>query len=128
MQIPSNSSLYLQAAPMVREGPGVSLAMSAQHVDWLQSVLFDRGYLARIKGEAIKVYLVIVSECGGQPDRDTTISLRQLMEQTNLSCPTIVDSLTRLESLGLVISTNHGRGKTKSYTIPDPPDLDSMIE
>ena len=27
--------------------------------DWIQSVLFDRGYLARIKGEAIKVYLVL---------------------------------------------------------------------
>ena len=37
--------------------------------DWLQSVLFDRGYLARIKGEAIKVYLVLVAAGGGQPDR-----------------------------------------------------------
>ena len=33
------------------------VAMPIQ-TDWLKSVLFDRGYLARIKGEGIKVYLV----------------------------------------------------------------------
>ena len=27
------------------------------HDDWVKTVLFDRGYLARIPGDAIKVYL-----------------------------------------------------------------------
>ena len=40
------------------------VAMPTQ-TDWLKSVLFDRGYLARIRGEAIKVYLVMVEACGG---------------------------------------------------------------
>src|SRR3954468_9030582 len=90
--------------------------------DWLKSVLFDRGYLARIKGEAIKVYLVMVDACGGVPDRSVTLSLSQLMARTRLSCPTVIDSLSRLEDLGLVVSTTHERGKVKTYYVPDPPD------
>src|SRR5262249_14526151 len=35
--------------------------------DWVKTVLFDRGYLARIRGEAIKVYLAIIEACGGLP-------------------------------------------------------------
>jgi hypothetical protein len=89
--------------------------------DWLKSVLFDRGYLARIKGEAIKVYLVMVDACGGVPDRSVTLSLSQLMARTRLSCPTVIDSLARLERLGLVVSTTHERGKVKTYYVPDPP-------
>jgi replication initiation and membrane attachment protein DnaB len=89
--------------------------------DWLRSVLFDRGYLARIKGETIKVYLVVLQACDGQPDRSVTLSLRQLMERTKLSCPTILESMTRLESLGLVVSTTHQRGKVKTYYVADPP-------
>ena len=46
--------------------------------DWVQSVLFDRGYLSRIRGEAIKVYLVVIEAGGGEPDRSVTISLNQL--------------------------------------------------
>ena len=38
-----------------RGGVAVPVAMPIQ-TDWVQSVLFDRGYLARIRGEAIKVY------------------------------------------------------------------------
>src|SRR5215210_1881221 len=96
------------------------VAMPIQ-ADWLKSVLFDRGYLARIRGEAIKVYLVMVDACGGMPDRSVTLSLSQLMDRTRLSCPTIIDSLLRLEALGLVVSTTHERGKMKTYYVPDPP-------
>ena len=45
------------------------------HNDWVKTVLFDRGYLSRIRGEAIKVYLAIIEACGGLPDRSVTISL-----------------------------------------------------
>jgi pyocin large subunit-like protein len=93
--------------------------------DWLRHVLFDRGYLARIKGEAIKVYLVIVQACEGRPDRSVQVSLSQLMERTKLSCPTVIESLTRLEELGLVVSTTRERGKTKTYYVPDPPEIDA---
>ena len=89
--------------------------------DWLRSVLFDRGYLARIRGEAIKVYLVMVAACGGRPDRSVRLSLRQIMKQTELSCPTVIESLARLEALGLVVSTTHERGRVKTYYVPDPP-------
>ena len=41
----------------------VAAVMSPVGTDWLRSVLFERGYLARIKGEAIKVYLVMVEAC-----------------------------------------------------------------
>jgi pyocin large subunit-like protein len=89
--------------------------------DWVKSVLFDRGYLSRIRGDAIKVYLVMLEACGGQPDKSVTVSLNQLMRRTRLSCPTVIDSLTRLEDLGLVVSTTHERGKVKSYYVSDPP-------
>jgi hypothetical protein len=89
--------------------------------DWLKSVLIDRGYLAKIKGEGIKVYLVILEACGGLPDQSVTISLNQLMARTHLSCPTVIESLARLETLGLVVSTTHERGKVKTYYVPDPP-------
>lgn len=102
-------------------GIAVPVAMPIQ-TDWLKSVLFDRGYLARIKGEAIKVYLVMVDACGGMPDQSVTVSLNQLMARTRLSCPTVIDSLSRLEGLGLVVSTTHERGKVKTYYVPDPPD------
>jgi replication initiation and membrane attachment protein DnaB len=98
----------------------MAIAMPAQS-SWLQNVLFDRGYLARIRGEAIKVYLVMVDACGGLPDRSVSLSLRELMARTQLSCPTVIDSLGRLESLGLVVSTTHERGKVKTYYISDPP-------
>lgn len=94
--------------------------MSTQ-TDWLKSVLFDRGYLAKMKGETIKVYLVMVAACGGEPDRSVSVSLSRLMAQTRLSSPTVVDCLGRLERLGLVVSTTHERGKTKTYYVPDPP-------
>ena len=82
----------------------VAMSMTApKQTDWLKSVLFDRGYLARIPGETIKVYLVMISACGGVPDRSVTISLRELTERTKLSCPTIVECLSRLELLGLVV-------------------------
>ncbi len=94
--------------------------------DWVKSVLFDRGYLARIRGEAIKIYLMMIEACGGLPDRSVTISLRQLMGRTGLSCPTVIDGLAQLETLGLVVSTTHERGKVKTYYIPDPPPNDAL--
>jgi replication initiation and membrane attachment protein DnaB len=91
--------------------------------DWLKSVLLDRGYLARIKGEGIKVYLAMLEASGGRPDRSVCLSLSQLTERTRLSCPTVIDSLSRLEALGLVVSTTRQRGRAKTYYIPDPPDV-----
>jgi hypothetical protein len=99
----------------------VPVAMPIQ-TDWVKSVLFDRGYLARIRGEAIKVYLVMLEACGGMPDRSVTISLSQLTRRTRLSCPTVIESLTRLEDLGLVVSTTRERGKVKTYYVADPPE------
>lgn len=92
--------------------------------DWVKTVLFDRGYLAKIRGEAIKVYLAIIEASGGQPDRSVTLSLGHMMSRTRLSCPTVIDALARLEELGLVVSTTRQRGKVKSYYISDPPALD----
>jgi hypothetical protein len=89
--------------------------------DWLRTVLFDRGYLARIRGDAIKVYLAIIEASGGVPDRSVTISLNLLTRKTRLSCPTVIESLARLEHLGLVVSTTHQRGKVKTYYVADPP-------
>jgi hypothetical protein len=73
-----------------------------------------------MRGEAIKVYLVVVEACGGLPDRSVTISLSQVMGRTKLSCPTVIESLSRLEELGLVVSTTRRRGKVKTYYVPDP--------
>ena len=103
-----------------REGFVVPVAMPIQ-TDWLKSVLIDRGYLARIKGDSIKVYLIMLEGCGGMPDRSVTMSLAQVMKRTRLSCPTVIDSLSRLEELGLVVSTTHEPGKVKTYYVPDPP-------
>jgi hypothetical protein len=89
--------------------------------DWVKTILFDLGYLSRIRGDAIKVYLAIIEACGGYPDRSVTISLSLLMQRTHLSCPTVISSLTQLESLGLVVSTNRQRGKVKTYYVSDPP-------
>lgn len=49
------------------------------------------------------------------------MSLSQLMTRTKLSCPTVIDSLVKLEALGLVVSTTHVRGRIKTYYVPDPP-------
>jgi hypothetical protein len=89
--------------------------------DGVKTVLFDRGYLAQIRGEAIKVYLAIIEACGGIPDRSVTMSLSVLMRRTQLSCPTVIESLSRLEDLGLVVSTTRQRGKVKTYYVSDPP-------
>src|SRR5436309_11531086 len=91
--------------------------------DWVKTVLFDRGYLSRIRGEAIKVYLAVIEACGGVPDRSVTMSLSVLMRRTQLSCPTVIESLSHLEDLGLVVSTTHQRGKVKTYYVSDPPSL-----
>jgi pyocin large subunit-like protein len=99
----------------------VPVAMPIQ-TDWVKSVLFDRGYLARIRGESVKVYLVMLEACGGMPDRSVTMSLSQLTRRTHLSSPTVIESLTRLEGLGLVVSTTHERGKVKTYYVADPPE------
>ncbi len=110
--------------------PGAFLIMSVvmpntTQNDWVKTVLFDRGYLARIRGEAIKVYLAIIEACGGAPDRSVTISLSLLMKRTQLSCPTVIDSLAQLEELGLVVSTTHQPGKVKTYYVSDPPAVQS---
>jgi replication initiation and membrane attachment protein DnaB len=98
-------------------------AATAVEADWLKSVLFDRGYLARIRGEAIKVYLIMVEAGGGRPDQSVRMSLAEMMRRTQLSCPTVIESLARLEGLGLVVSTTRERGKIKTYYIADPPEI-----
>ncbi|WP_165231938.1 hypothetical protein [Aquisphaera insulae] len=90
--------------------------------DWVSTMLFDRGYLARIRGEGIKVYLAIIEAADGRSDCSVTISLNRLMSRTGLSCPAVLDGLGRLEALGLVVSTTRQRGKVKTYYIPGPPD------
>ena len=55
--------------------------------DWVKTVLFDRGYLSRIRGEAIKVYLAVIEACGGVPDRSVTISLSLLMRSRDCRVP-----------------------------------------
>ena len=95
------------------------VAMPIQ-TDWVKSVLFDRGYLSRIRGESIKVYLIMLEASGGLPDKSVTLSLNQIMKRTGLSCPTVIDGLARLETLGLVVSTTRAKGKVKTYYISDP--------
>ena len=89
-------------------------------VDWLKSLLFDRGYLARMKGDAIKIYLAVLASCDGETGRGVTLSLSHLMAETQLSCPTVIEGLARLERLGLVIATSGGPGKAKTYAVADP--------
>ena len=88
--------------------------------DWVKSVLFDRGYLARIRGEAIKVYLVMLEACGGLPDRSVTISLNQLMKRTRLSCPTVIDSLRGSRTSAWSSRRPTERGKVKTYYVLRP--------
>jgi hypothetical protein len=105
----------------VAEAVAGAAVLGAGPSPWLRSVLFDRGFLARMRGEAIKVYLVIVGACGGEPDRSVRMSLAQIMERTDLSCPTVIECLGRLEALGLVVSTTREPGRAKTYYVPDPP-------
>jgi len=102
----------------------VPVAMPVE-ADWLQTVLFERGYLARIKGEAIKVYLAMVEAGGGRPDRSVSLGLAGLRRRTRLSTPTLVESLRRLEALGLVVPTTKGQGRLTTYYIADPPAANS---
>src|SRR5437667_8270975 len=116
--LPSRGAGQRQAEARLQDGdePIMTATMPpTTHNDWVKMVLFDRGYLAQIRGEAIKVYLAIIEACGGVPDRSVTISLNRLMQRTRLSCPTVTDCLERLDELGLVVSTTHQRGKVKTY-------------
>ena len=56
---------------------------------------------------------------GGMPDKSVTLSLNQIMKRTALSCPTVIESLVRLEELGLVVSTTRQRGKVKTYYVSE---------
>lgn len=97
-------------------------ATLSTHTDgWVRHLLFDRGYLASMKGESIKVYLTLLTACGGEPGRSVSMSLRSIQEATNLSCPTVIESLSRLEKLGLVVSTVRGSRKGNTYYIPGVP-------
>ncbi len=100
----------------------MSVSLPLSKADWVKLVLFDRGYLARMRGESIKVYLVIVEAAEGRPDRSVRVSLRELSERTGLTCPTVIEALARLEELGLVAATNRRRGQVKTYYVADPPD------
>ncbi len=96
--------------------------------DWVKTVLFDRGYLSLIRGEAIKIYLAIIQACGGEPDRSVTISLARLAKRTQLSTPTVIESLARLEKLGLVVSTTRHKGKVSTYYVSAPPPRAAVAE
>jgi len=92
-----------------------------QSHDWIRELLFDQGFLALMKGESVKVYLTMLSACGGEPGKSVTMSLKSLQEATCLSCPTVIESLERLEKLGLVVSTTRKSGSPNTYYIPGPP-------
>ena len=64
---------------------------------------------------------MIIEACDGLPDRSVTISLNQLMKRTRLSCPTVIESLARLEELGLVVSTTRQRGQGQDLLRPRAP-------
>ena len=57
----------------------------------------------------------------GSARSQRALSLSQLTGRTRLSCPTVIDSLTRLEGLGLVVSTTREAGRAKTYYVSDPP-------
>ena len=97
------------AMPVAMPSPTGSRPCSSTGATWPGSRRGDQG----LPGD--------LEACGGLPDRSVTISLSQLMKRTRLSCPTVIDSLARLEDLGLVVSTTHQRGKVKTYYVPDPP-------
>jgi hypothetical protein len=104
------------------EEGGVDVAVATPvQTDWVKSVLFDRGFLARIRGDGIKIYLAMLEASGGQPDRSVRLSLAQLRRRTRLTEPTVINGLARLEGLGLVVSTTHERGKVNTYYVSDPP-------
>lgn len=99
----------------------MTLAPAETGTDWFRTVLLERGYLARIRGEAIKVYLVMLSACGGSPGRSVTLSVPEIMRRTRLSYPTVQASLKQLTTLGLVVSKENKVGRTRTYEVPDPP-------
>lgn len=92
-----------------------------QSQGWVRELLFDQGFLALMKGESVKVYLTMISACGGEPGKSVTMSLRAIQEATALSCPTVIECLERLEKLGLVVSTTRKSGSPNTYYIPGPP-------
>ena len=70
------------------------------------------------------MYLAVIEACGGVPDRSVTMSLSLLMRRTQLSCPTVIESLSHLEDLALVVSTTHQHsGPVRTYYVSDPPPL-----
>ena len=99
----------------------VPVAMPIQ-TDWVKSVLFDRGYLARIRGEAIKVYLVMLEACGGdaRPERDDQ------PEPVDGADAALVPDGDRRAWRGSRTSAWSSRrrtsaGKVKTYYVSDPP-------
>lgn len=88
--------------------------------EWFKTLMLDRGQLARIRGEAIKVYLVLLELGGGRPGRIVTVSGAELSRRTWLSGPTVSECLVRLESLGLVAALETKPGRAKSYRVSDP--------
>jgi len=106
---------------VVVEEPMTQSGSATYAQDWVRYLLFDKGYLALMKGESVKVYLTMLAACDGEPGRSVTMSLRSLQSATNLSCPTVIDCLSRLETLGLVVPTVHKPGHANTYYIPGPP-------
>ena len=88
--------------------------------EWLRVTLLERGYLARIGGEAIKVYLVLIGLCAGRPGRSVRVSGGWLSRRAGISVVTVGRSLVRLERLGLVEVVEHPPGKAKTYRLLDP--------
>lgn len=97
------------------------VAIAEPPTDWLRQLLLDRGFLALIRGEAIKVYLVLLAEAGGSPNQNVTLSIPQITQRTRLSQPTVSHGLAHLESLGLIVAVERAVGKVRTYHLLDPP-------
>ena len=62
----------------------------------------------------------MLESCGEVPDTSVTISLNQLSRRTGLSCPTVIESLARLEDLGLVVLTTPRAGEDQDLLCVGP--------
>ena len=89
--------------------------------DWVKTVLFDRGYLPQNprRGHQSVSGRHRGLRWGPRPQRDDEPQRTDAADP--LSCPTVIDSLSHLEDLGLVVSTTRQRGKVKTYYVSDPP-------
>lgn len=76
--------------------------------------IFMDEYMASLSGAEVKVFLTICRQTVGWHKETDLISISQFQKYTNLSNREIIDSIKKLEVLGL-ISVKRTAGKTSSY-------------